>query len=431
MRLFVVGAFAVTLASGCNGNGLNTAAQDMSTPPDLTPAVQPPDLGDNGMVSNMYPAPHPDAPQVANANGPVLSAPVFVPVFFMNDDATQKAALEDFVSKLGATAYWTAVGKEYGVGPGTATKPVELMETAPATIDDSGIQTWLAGKLNADDMAFPAATAQTIYVLHYPVGTTITLNTGMGSSQSCNSFGGYHSDTTLDAKHGSMKIAYAVIPRCPAFAGMTAIDVATSAESHELSEASTDPLPQDNPAYGQVDDNHLYWMFALGGGEVGDMCAQDPGAFTKFTGFDYMVQRSWSNAAAMAGHDPCVPAAANEVYFNAAPELPDMISLGGIGGFQTTGVSVPVGSTKTIDLDLFSDGPTGGPWTVAVKDFQTLMGGSGGNFSFALDRTQGQNGEKLHLTINSLKATQYNAGIFVVISKLNGQSHFWFGLIGQ
>jgi hypothetical protein len=428
----VLGAFAMTLFSGCNGNSLNSMGPpDMAEAPDLTPAVMPPDLGDNGMVSNMYPAPHPDAPQVANNGGPVLSAPVFVPVFFANDDATQKAALEDYVSKVGATNYWTAIGKEYGVGPATSTKPVELTETAPATIDDGAIQTWLAGKLNANDMAWPANTANTVYILHYPTGTTITLQGQGGAQSSCQSFGGYHSNTSLDAMHGSAKVAYAVIPRCSGFGAMGVVDTATAAESHEMIEASTDPYPQDNPAYGQVDDAHLYWMFALGGGEVGDMCAQDPAAFTKFDGLSYTVQRSWSNASAAAGHDPCVPLLTKEVYFNAAPELPDMISLGGLGGFQTTGVSVPVGMSKTIDLDLFSDGPTGGPWTVSVKDYQSLMGGASGNFTFALDRTQGQNGEKLHLTINSIKATQYNAGIFVVISKLNGQTHFWFGLIGQ
>ena len=96
----------------------------------------------------------------------------------------------------------------------------------------------------------------------------------------------------------------------------------------------------------------------LGGGEVGDLCAQEPGAFTQFPELAYTVQRTWSNAAAMASHDPCVPALANEVYFNAVPELNDTITIGGM--FTMLGVQIPVGQTKTIDLDLFSDGDTGG-----------------------------------------------------------------------
>ncbi|HZS40193.1 MAG TPA: hypothetical protein VFF06_25355 [Polyangia bacterium] len=419
-----------SMLGACNGNSGVSVGQDAGDQPDLSP-VSAPDLGDNGMVSNVYPAPHPDPPQVNDALGPVLKNPVIVPVFFSNDDATQKASLEDFVSKVGATAYWTAATKEYGVNAATATAPVELTETATGTLDDSAIQTWLAGKLNANDPAFPAATSGTVYALHYPAGVTITLQGGFmgGTQQSCSSFGGYHSNTSLDANHGSVRVAYAVIPRCPGVRGLTMLETTTGAESHELVEAATDPFPQSVPAYGQVDDNHLYWMFALGGGEVGDLCAQDPGAFTKFPELPYVVQRTWSNAAAAAGHDPCVPAPAGQVYFNAVPELNDTITIGGM--FTMLGVQIPVGQTKTIDLDLFSDGDTGGPWTVKAEDYAQLTGMGASSFTFALDRTTGQNGEKLHLTITTNKASAYNAGIFVVSSKLGTKTHYWFGLVGE
>ena len=81
------------------------------------------------------------------------------------------------------------------------------------------------------------------------------------------------------------------------------------------------------------------------------------------------MQRTWSNKAAPAGHDPCVPALPGEVYFNAAPVLNDNITVDVIG--QTSrckGVKIAVGETKTIEIDLFSDAATGGPWTVAVQD---------------------------------------------------------------
>jgi hypothetical protein len=320
---------------------------------------------------------------------------------------------------------------EYGVGAATATAAVMLTETAPALIDDSDIQTWLAGKLNGNDMAWPVADSNTVYVLHYPAGTTITSMGPMGTEKSCQAFGGYHSNITLDPNHGDQNVAYAVVPRCGDFNGFTGVDAVTAAESHELLEASTDPYPQVEPAYASCDDAHLYWLFALGGGETGDMCAQFPGAFTEFDGLPYLVQRTWSNAAAKAGHDPCVPALQGEVYFNAAPVLKDNIVLSDMGQtLSMKGVKIPVGQTKTIEIDLFSDGDTGGPWEVEASDFSALLGGSS-NMDLSLDRTSGQNGEKLHLTITVNSANSYHSEIFMLKSKLNGQENLWVGLVGN
>ncbi len=381
--------------------------------------------GDNGMVSTKYPAPHPAAPKVEDFGGPVLAKPRIVPVFFMNDSF--QTQLVDFETNLGATSYWAATTSEYGVGPITATAPVVVSDIPPMNTDDTGIQTWLTGKLNGNDPLWPVADENTIYVLHYPASTTITLQSQQGASQSCSSFGGYHDSVTLDAAHGSASVAYAVIPRCSNFGGLGGLDGTTGAESHELIEASTDPFPNNMTAYGQVDNAHLYWELALGGGEVGDMCAQSPGAFTKFSPSPYEVQRTWSNASAKASHDPCVPELAGEVYFAAAPVLNDMITFQGVGTMQ--GVKIPVGSSKTIDLDLFSDGDTGGPFDVQALDLNSLMGGPS-SMSFSLDRTQGQNGEILHLTITVNSAPQFGAGIFVVISSIGNQTNGWLGLVG-
>jgi hypothetical protein len=383
---------------------------------------------DNGAPSTNYPAPHPAPPHVITGGGPVLQSPRVVPVFFSNDDATLVGQMEDFVSKIGATAYWKANAEEYGVGAASATAPVELGEAAAASYQDTDIEAWLAAKLNADDPAFPAPDENTIYALHFPASTTISSG---GSSTSCQDFGGYHSNIALDAAHGSMNIAYAVIPQCPSFDGLTVLEGMTGAESHELLEAATDPLPMSDPAYAEVDEQHLYWLFALGGGETGDMCAQNPGAFAQFPELGYTVQRTWSNKAAAAGHDPCVPALPGAVYFNSAPVLEDAINLSMQGQtIHMKGVKIPVGQSKTIELDLFSDGDTGGPWEVSAKDQRELMGQSP-NLTFAFDRTSGQNGEKLHLTINAVKAGQFKAQVFYVVSKLGDQKQLWVGLVGN
>src|SRR5206468_11189841 len=124
-----------------------------------------------------------------------------------------------------------------------------------------------------------------------------------------------------------------------------------------------------SPGYAQVDDADVAWMFVLGGAETGDMCAQQASSFTKFAELPaYTVQRFWSNASAAAGHDPCVPSLPGEVYFQSAPVLPDMVSLTGLP-VPLKGVQIPVGQSKVISVDLFSDAPTSGPWTVQALDY--------------------------------------------------------------
>ena len=355
----------------------------------------------------------------------MLPTPKIVPVFFPNDSLASQ--LTDFASNLGGTSWWAAATSEYGVGAATAIAPIYLTESAPTTIDDSDIQTWLTGKLNSDDPAWPANDGNTIYVVHYPESTTITLQ----GTTSCQDFGGYHSDTSLDANHGSAEIAYVVVPRCSSLDSLTGIDAVTGAESHELIEASTDPFPMTNPAWALMDDAHIYWLPILGGGEVADMCAQFENVFTKFAGFNYTVQRSWSNAAALAGHDPCVPVLPGEVYFNTAPELPDTIPFSIAGQtVNVPGVSIPVGQSKTIELDLFSDAATTGPWTVAARDTATLFGAPA-NLSFSLNNTTGINGDKLQLTITVNSAGRHNNETFLLSSTLNGQTNLWFGAVGN
>jgi hypothetical protein len=144
------------------------------------------------------------------------------------------------------------------------------------------------------------------------------------------------------------------------------------------------------------------------------------------------VQRIWSNKSASSYHDPCVPEVPNEVYFNAAPVLPDTINVP-VG--SVNGVQIPVGSSKTIELDLFSEAATNGPWNVQVVDLEQLKGGTA-SLRFSLDRSSGQNGDKIHLTIDALSQGTYGVGVFVVASYMGQFSqtnpqHWWIGLVGH
>jgi len=424
MRNVVFGVLGVLSFIACGSSSSSKqpdAGMDARATTDASPDASPD-------APAPYPAPFPAPPTAVTGGGPVLAHPRLVPVTFSNDAGSDAAALVDFTNKVGKTAYWSALS-EYGVGAGSATTAVALTETAPMNIDDSAIQTWLAGKLDANDPAWPTADANTIYVLYYPAGTTITISSGGGTATSCAQFGAYHSNTTLDASHGSINVAYAVIPRCASFDSLSMLDSATAATSHELVEASTDPYPNAAPAgYQQVDDADLAWAFVLGGGELGDLCAQQLSSFTKFAELPYTVQRFWSNASAAAGHDPCVPTLPNEVYFQAAPVL-DTVSLSGAPG-PLNGVTIPVGQSKVVNVELFSDAPTSGPWTVQALDYAQLTSGTA-DLSFSFDRTTGSNGAVLKLTITVVRAGQYGFEPFILKSTLGSATSLWIGIVGN
>ncbi|MGH7329482.1 MAG: hypothetical protein ACREJX_14140, partial [Polyangiaceae bacterium] len=178
---------------------------------------------------------------------------------------------------------------------------------------------------------------------------------------------------------------------------------------------------------GQVDDNHIIWEFLLGGGEVSDMCAQALTSYYSPADLGSTVTRSWSNKAAKAGHDPCVPTDGTP-YFNSMPLLNEDVSVGGQG--TSKGVTIAVGATKTIEVDLFSDAPTTGPWTVTAEDSSALTGDTP-ELVMTWDRLTGVNGEKLHLTITVDHASQYGAEGFIIESTLGDRTNTWAGLVGN
>jgi hypothetical protein len=376
---------------------------------------------DHGAPSDVYPAPHPDAPQVTSLGGPILSHPKVVAITFPGDPYAEE--IERFVTALPKSSYWGSVTSEYGVGPLTARAPIRVRDAAPAKLDDDAIRAWLAAHLDGSDPAWGAADSETIYAIYVPPGTEVAADHwGKG----CLDFAGYHWETKI----GATPVAYAVLPRCQSFSDVHGFDVVTAATSHELVETATDPLPDTRPAYAAVDADHMVWaLFPLS--EVGDMCALTAGANVRPPDLDYVVQRSWSNAEARAHHDPCVPAPAKRPYFNSVPVLDDAVKIAMVKKpADTKGVKIEIGETKTIDLVLFSDGATDGPWIVEVKDL-AAANGRPPQLGLDLDRTYGVNGEKLHLTITALRTGQSGGAEFMVISKLDGRANVWFGFVAN
>jgi hypothetical protein len=144
-----------------------------------------------------------------------------------------------------------------------------------------------------------------------------------------------------------------------------------------------------------------------------------------------MVQRSWSDRAAAAGTDPCVPVPLNP-YFDSMAVLPDTVTLSYYGTPTTTkGVLIPIGSTKTIDVQLFSTAATSGPWTVTAYDLNDYLGNTA-NTTVSLDQSTGSNGDVLHLTITvNSKDAQLGGEAFVLVSDLGTQENISMGVVGN
>ncbi len=405
--------------SGANGEGGMSPFQpspDSGAPMDAGTPFEAPDVF---VPPSTFAAPHPPMPQVQDYGGPLILTPTLVAITYASDSSGMVPQIEDFVSKVGGTDYWIANAGSYGAGAATSGSPIHVSDAAPTQIDDSGIQAWLSQKFGSDP-DFGTPDPNTVYAIFYPPGTTVTFQNGT----SCQDFAGYHNQAQVP---GGV-VTYAVIPRCASLGKLTGLDVVTGAASHEFLEAITDPLPDSNPAYAQIDSNHFAWALVVGGGEVADMCAQNPEAFYRPVGFDYTVQRSWSNELAAGSHDPCAPAP-GAPYFNSAPVLTDDVTLVVQGqDVPTLGARIPVGGTKTVELDLYSDAPTTGPWSVSAKDVATLLGMQP-ELAFTFDNTSGQNGDHLHMTIQVLRQGSSGAEGFLVINRLSSQTTFWVGVV--
>jgi hypothetical protein len=430
------GKIAAEGADAAAGVGGTAAASDASAARDapiVSDAAAPREDG-GAADGGPYRYPHDAAipiPQVVNLEGgPVLAAARIVPVFFGAADPTQAQAA-DFVARVGASDYW-ASAVEYGVGPATAAAPVFLPTFRAATIDDSTIQRWLTAQLGADGGVALPRDPQAIYILFYPAGTVVTIGNGTGQPRvaSCTDFGAYHSSIVLDPSTQAAA-AYAVIPRCDAYLGHGGIDFVTSAASHELLEAATDPYPTVHAAYGFVDYNGSAWARAVGGTEIGDLCELQPGAFITPPALGYLVQRVWSNTAAAARHDPCVPSDPNagpyvQVIAPFFPFKPYPTEL------NVPGAPVAAGTSVAFSVTPVSDVADAGPWTVSAAEMgrQGVPLQSGGALSFSWDSTTARDGAFLKLTITR-KPNSVGAFPVALESTLGSRTTRWWTMVGD
>jgi hypothetical protein len=224
-------------------------------------------------------------------------------------------------------------GTDQHIGRGTFARQVQIAPSEAndgARIDDANIVAELSAQLAAGALPPPvtddAGHVDTVYMLYFPAGKTITL----GRETSCK---------TLCAYHGSFRwsglgVYYAAMPDmspgsgCDVGCGSGApFANATAVASHELAEAITDPAVGLAAEVGPP----LAW-YDPAQGEIGDICNGLAGTILGGDGTEYVVQKLWSNLDAACvvspGAAPAValasPAAEGEVATPVSAATPDL-----------------------------------------------------------------------------------------------------------
>jgi hypothetical protein len=349
-------------------------------------------------------------PQVIQFGGPVLTAPVVQPIFFGSAvDPETEPYVEGFLPALASSTYWPGVVDEYGIGALTVMPSIVSTDAVPSK--DSDMAAYLTSQLDGTHSGWPLAdTTQTIYMVQLPEN--------IGYAGACSSFAGYHSEVSNGTTTG---FSYAIIANC---GGSDALDQVTDTISHELVEAATDPKVISAPAFETVDQEHIAWSRAAGA-ELADMCEWSTAESDRLVG-NYLVQRIWSNKAATAGTDPCVPAAPG-MYFNSAPEL-GQVSVGS-SAVPTLGVTVALGSGIEIPFKLFSDQP-GSAWDVAAIDGAELFGDEPSLEVEYGSVYSGSNGDTVTIRVNRKKAAPKGGNLLFVEDKPSGDdqtvSSYWW-----
>jgi hypothetical protein len=321
----VVDAYGLGDAGSLDAHRTDSFGADVFSFPD----AQAPDAAffpDASLVDGSFMVgPHPALPQIPNQGGTRLIHPQLVTIAFLQDP--NRGALEAHARWMVGSSWLTTVGSEYGIGAGSILGQVETASAAPAAISDQEIQAMLVNGVERHAFPRPAGGSftNTLYMIYFPSGTDITLPDGMGGqARSCVDFGGYHDET--DPATG-LHLSYAVIPNCPGFTpNVTPLEDEEISASHELIEAATDAFPMSDPAWALPQMSLSPWV--LIGGEIGDLCAVP---IQIYRSGPFVAQRIWSNTAALANVDPCIPANPQPPYFNTAavPEAVQFVRAGG------------------------------------------------------------------------------------------------------
>jgi len=372
-------------------------------------------------------APHPPLPQVLNMGGKVLQNPHIRALVYGDDPYA--ADVQKLLQQIAANTYWQTVVAEYGVGALTVEAQIPIGPVAPAVVSEKEILAWLKAGIGSGPGKWGSPDPSTIYLLVVPPQTDF--QSGDDNASCCVARGGYHQEIKL----GATLVPFAVACACDyPDEGMGAKDALTSTIAHELIEAATDPFPNTAPAFSQQSSTYAAWT-DISDGETADLCEFNLDSNIMVPGIDYLVTRAWSNKNAAENHEPCVPNPYAGPFFDAVPLLNDSVVILNFQGVavKTKGVKIPVGQSATIDVVLFSDGPIDGQWEVNAIDYeQDIENQAKPKLKFSWDKTTGNNGDVLHLTIKVLAAdAKFKCELFMIQAQLGERSSVWMGAVGR
>jgi hypothetical protein len=290
------------------------------------------ELTDNVHVMPFGKAKHPflaATPHLTYFGGPVIPA-VKVKAVYWGSGVNGTANLESFYTAITNSAYFDWLSEyntpSQSIGRGTFAGSVVDAPPAGTTISDAQIQAELGKRIN--DGTLPANDANTLYMVHFPPGISIT----QGGSTSCVQFCAYHGTFTRNG----VDVFYGVIPdqggACASgCGGGTQAQNTTSVASHEMIEAVTDA------AVGLATSNAapLAW-YDNTNGEIGDICNGQQGVVAGFT-----VQKQWSNA-----QNACI------LTGTATPPPPPPPTVVLTNGVAVTGLAGAAGATALYKIDV-------------------------------------------------------------------------------
>lgn len=391
----------LAVAAACGGEGMATPMSDGGSQPVSAPDMAAPYL--TGIP--------PKAPQLDPGSGTILAAPRIVPIFFRND--SYQTSLTAFIQSYVTTSSSWAVLQEYGVGRGTMTTPIVLGASPAAATSESDVVNTIQSGVQSG--ALPKNDANTLYVIYYPSGVTISGPDGT----SCVDFAGYHQVLTLS---DGTKAPYAVIPRCKG----TNLALLTFTTSHELAEAATDP---QLTAYNQLKDPYPLWSFALNGAEVGDLCENLSDSAYSEPGIG-VVSRLWSNRAAALLKNPCLPVSGSNTDFFALPIFSELLPVNiGTRQHSVEAITIPAGQQASLPVHLYSVDTPSPTWSVRATE-TPLPSQSGGTVPPVLTLSwqesptqptvQGQNGAVFHLQLAVAATAPAGLTMFTLVSTGTG-----------
>jgi hypothetical protein len=245
--------------------------------------------------------PHRAFPQVAYGGGKLMTSMRLVVITAAGDPL--ETELGNYCNSLVASTWWSRVTGEYNLGaPRGCVHLVGAAMTSPSTLADAEMTQYIANTTAGS----AAPDGQTMYLLLLPPGVQFAGNGNCGYS-------GYH------LPYGTLGDGWGVVMRCQ-FDYASILESLTIVGSHEVVEAATDP--DTASGWGEYPTAAKQWTqnvwLPYGGGypvEVGDFCIS-----TRAIENGVAYQRVFSNIAAAAGDDPCVPALSLPYYNLTVPQ---------------------------------------------------------------------------------------------------------------